>query len=123
MRFAASSVLAQARLNTVHLSSTAAKDQAWLSRLITGAKINWQHETDSKKVEMSNGRSLAGTSLASETSARQILCFQGFAPRFPESLDPADTSGNPPFGQSLATLTMGGEAASRQTKVCHTRGG
>src|SRR5260370_40122774 len=43
-------------------------------------------------VEMSNGRSLAGTSLAAETSARPFLWIQRLAPRFPESLDVARTS-------------------------------
>ena len=37
-------------------------------------------------IEMSRERSLAGRSLAAGTSARPILCFQWFAPRFLESL-------------------------------------
>ncbi|HEV8043067.1 MAG TPA: hypothetical protein VGP62_29580, partial [Bryobacteraceae bacterium] len=42
--------------------------------------------------EMSNGRSLWGTSLAAETSAQPPLCFQGLAPRFLESLGAARKS-------------------------------
>ena len=41
------------------------------------------------RVAMSDGRSLAGTSLAPETSARPILGFQWLAPRFLESRDTA----------------------------------
>ena len=62
------------------------------------------------RIQTSSGRSLAGTSLAPGTSARPIVYFQEFVPRFRESLGPADTSGSPPFGQSLATLTIGGTA-------------
>src|SRR5205807_7764123 len=35
-------------------------------------------------LQESNGRSLAGTSLAAETSIRPVLCFQRLAPRFLE---------------------------------------
>jgi len=35
----------------------------------------------------SNGRSLAGTSLAAETSIRPVLCFQRLAPRFLERVE------------------------------------
>jgi len=43
-------------------------------------------------VDMSGGRSPAGTSLAAETPARPVLCFQWFAPGFLASVDAARKS-------------------------------
>src|SRR5437016_45766 len=49
---------------------------------------------------------LLGTSLAAETSFQQFFWNQRFKPGFLESVEVADTSGSPPFGRSLASLTQ-----------------
>src|SRR5947199_6496394 len=59
-----------------------------------------------KRLDTSNERSLLGTSLAAETSFQQFFWNQRFKPGFLESVEAADTSGSPPFGRSLASLTQ-----------------
>src|SRR5947199_10410007 len=59
-----------------------------------------------KRLDTSNERSLLGTSLAAETSFQQFFWNQRFKPGFLESVEAADTSGSPPFGRSLASLSQ-----------------
>src|SRR6266540_899307 len=73
---------------------------------------------------MSDGRSLAGTSLAAETSARRFLWIQRLAPRFLESLDVARKSVFLPrsgatMGMNAKDLsfTFGGACATDSAQV------